>query len=84
MSQQPLTCVQFWCQFLLILALSFIEIWILEYAWNESMPHTFGLPTINFPQAFFLYMVSSMLIYPKYNKSFPITSNNNNGDDHIV
>lgn len=82
MAQQ--TCLQYSCQFVIVLALSFIEMWILEYAWNECMPHIFGFPVINFPQAFFLYMLSSMLIYPKYDKSFSLICDNNSHDDHIV
>jgi len=79
-----LTCMQYFCQLIFVLILSFIEIWILEIAWNQSIPYVFGLPVINFAQACFLYMVSSMLIYPKYNKTIPLICNDNEQEEHIV
>ncbi len=81
-----LTCTQYFCQLIVVIFLSIIEIWVLEIAWNQSIPYVFGLPLINFSQAFFMYMVSSTLIYPKYNKTIPLICNGNNDEqeEHIV
>jgi hypothetical protein len=73
-----MTCAQFSLLCICVFIFGLLEIWILQYTWNQSVPYVFGLPTINFTQALCIYMVSSMLICPKFNFSDKIVTMNDN------
>ena len=51
---------------LLALTLMFVAViaaaYILKYAWNETMPHLFGLKEITAMQAFWLSVLANILI----------------------
>lgn len=47
---------------LLLLALLLIFVFILQFAWNATMPHIFGLKQINFFQALLLLILVRMLL----------------------
>jgi heme/copper-type cytochrome/quinol oxidase subunit 4 len=44
---------------------SFIIAYPVKWCWNMTMPHIFGLPTIGYWQAFFLYFLCGILIRHK-------------------
>lgn len=73
-----MTCAQFSLLCICVLIFGLLEISILQYVWNQSVPFIFGLPTINFTQSLCIYMVSNMLICPKFNFSDKIVTMSDN------